>query len=373
MGFKTVSAALVCVAVLASGCSETEEALFPDTDAPSVEAADANAAPSAQAAAMPAAMPQVTTSSLSATPAMSSGGASGTFVGAKVSALRADLRQLQNTLGAQNQTLQDIRGQTVADSQQYHGTLAAISARLQVGTTPGNPVLTQQWNAAQAELDRISEDVLRMNRLANDVTTSSGLVAYLLESVRAARQLSGAVDEDHRQLAILEDDTNRTAVSIERLLGELSVDVSRQQQYIAVERQNLNTMAVAVKNGQLYGASMAAQQGFSGATGARADVMTDAPLVTIRFDKPHVNYEGALYAAVKGAVDRRPDASFDVIGVSPTGGSPGQDALSASSVRRNADQVARSLANFGLPAGRVRVSTSTSASARAGEVQVFVR
>jgi hypothetical protein len=229
-------------------------------------------------------------------------------------------------------------------------------------------------------LDRINEDILKMTRLANEVTNSSALAAYLLESVRAARQLSGAVDEDHRQLRILEDETNRTVVLVERLLTELSDDVNRQQAYIAAERQNLNTLALAIKNGQLYGASFArgpsaAPPAFdSGTTAApRAAVMSDAPLVTIRFDKPNVSYESALYTAVKSALDRRPSASFDVIAVSPTGNTPGAQALGATNARRNAESVVRSLANMGLPASRIRVSQSTSAAAHTGEVQVFVR
>ena len=263
------------------------------------------------------------------------------------------------------------------DSQQFHGTIAAINARLQVGTTPGNPILSQQWNGAQGELDRINDDVLRLTRLSNEVTTSSGLAAYLLESVRAARQLSGAVDEDHRQLAVLEDDTNRTAVLIERLLSELSNDVNRQQHYIAAERQNLNTMAVAIKNGQLYGTALSTSPaGYAPITFNSApaqDLASEMPLVTIRFDKPNVNYEGALYAAVKGAMDRRPEATFDVVAVSAAGATPGQDALNISSARRNAEQVVRSLNNFGLPTDRVRLSSTSRSGGRVGEIMVFVR
>lgn len=376
MVLKTVNAALLCAVVLVSGCSAMEDALFPtsDQDDGSVASDGTPASDTAAAATPMPASPAIVTQS----PLGASSAPTGTFVGQKVSDLRMDLRKLQGTLAQQNQALQSIRNQTVQDSQQYHGTVAAIDARLQVGTTPGNPILTQQWNGAQSELDHINDDILKMTELSNSVTNSSGLSAYLLESVRAARQLSGAVDEDHRQLSVLEDDTNRTGVLIERLLGELSTDINRQQHYIASERQNLNTLALAIKNGQLYGSSLGSQVGyaaptFSGPTPDLGGGVGDAPLVTIRFDRPHVNYEGALYAAVKSAMDRRPDANFDIVAVAPTGGSPGQDALNASAVRRNAEQVARSLTNFGLPSNRVRLSTSSSGANRVAEVQIFVR
>ncbi len=380
MALKKTHAVALCAVILAGGCSFAEDALFPSNGtAPAAEQANATAAQPAST--QPASTQPALGKSTFEPPGVTAGAPTGTFVGQKVVTLRGELQQLQATLSQQNQGLQGIRNDTVGDSQHYHGTIAAISARLQVGTTRGNPILVQQWNDAQGELDKINEDVLKMNRLANEVSTSSGMAAYVLESVRAARQLPGAVDEDHRQLTILEDETNRTVVLIERLLSELSADVSRQQQYVAAERQNLNTLAVAIKNGQLYGSSLGDGNGFApaayeptGPTAAPyAAVSSDAALVTIRFDKPNVNYEGALYAAVKSALDRRPDASFDIVAVSPTGASAGQNALGVATAQRNAEQVLRSLNNMGLPAGRVHLSSATSAATRDAEVQVFVR
>ena len=376
MALKTTHAVALCAVILAGGCSFAEDTLFPSNG--TVASDQANAEAAKPAAVQPA--PALGKSNFEP-PGVTDGAPTGTVVGQKVVTLRGELQQLQASLSQQNQGLQTIRNDTVADSQRYHGTIAAISARLQVGTTRGNPILTRQWNDAQGQLDKINEDVLKMNRLANEVSSSSALAAYLLESVRAARQLSGAVDEDHRQLSILEDETNRTVVLIERLLSELSADVGRQQQYVAAERQNLNTLAVAIKNGQLYGSSLAARPGFApaayepgGPTAAPYNaVSSDAALVTIRFDRPNVNYEGALYAAVKSALDRRPDASFDIVAVAPAGATPGEQALNATTAQRNAEQVMRSLNNMGLPAGRVRLSASTTATSRTGEVQVFVR
>ena len=96
------------------------------------------------------------------------------------------------------------------------------------------------------------------------------------------------------------------------------------------------------------------------------------PLITIRFDRANVNYEGALYAAVKGALDRQPNASFDVVACSPEASTPGAQALAATNVRRNAESVVRSLTNMGLSANRIRVSQRTCSDTRTAEVRVFV-
>lgn len=367
MAVKKTHAAALCAVLLASGCSFAEDVLFPSSGTVA-------SSQGVTAEAMAEAPPAMGTGNYEPV-GVTAGSPTGTFVGGKVMALRADLQALQATLARQNQSLQQIRNETVQDSQRYHGTVAAINARLQVGTTPGNPVLTQQWNAAQGELDRITDDVLKMNRLTNDVTASSTMAGFLLDSVRSARSLSGAVDEDHRQLRILEDETNRTVVMVERLLSELTSDSIRQQQYVASEKQNLNTLALGIKNGALFAGGLTSRvnASYETAAPARALAAGEAPLVTIRFDKPNVNYEPALYAAIKSALDRRPSATFDVVAVSPVGNTPGTQALAATNAKRNADSVLRSLTNMNLPASRVRTSSTTSPAVSGGEVQVFVR
>jgi len=103
------------------------------------------------------------------------GSPTGTYVGAKVQQLRQDLVNMQAAISQHNGELQQLRNTTVQHSQAYHGIVAAVSARLQVGTTPGNPVLVQQWNEAQADLDRLDSDIAGMNSLETKVTADSAM------------------------------------------------------------------------------------------------------------------------------------------------------------------------------------------------------
>ena len=118
-------------------------------------------------------------------------------------------------------------------TQRYLNILAAMNSKLQVGTTPGNPVLVQQWNEAQQQLKRIETNIARMNSLSNDAGAEASVAGYLLDSVRATFTLSGAVDEDHVQLRALEDEVNQSVVTIDRLLNELSDDLNRQTSHLA--------------------------------------------------------------------------------------------------------------------------------------------
>jgi len=260
--------------------------------------------------------------------------------------------------------------------------VAAITARLQLGTTPGNPVLVNQWNAAQLALDRISSDITSMTSLGNSVASDSAMSAYLLESLRATYGLSGAIDEDHRQLGILEDETNRTVVMVDRLLNELSEDISRQTTYVGNARGDLTTLSLAVKNGEMYGSSLGnrafatavpmvnsapvASRSLAPASGRR-------PLVVIRFDRPDVPYQQALYTAVKKARERKPSAQFDLVAVAPSTGSPAQTQLAQSKSKRYAQDVMRTLSDMGLPSDVLTLSATTSGATSTNEVHIYVR
>ncbi len=310
-------------------------------------------------------------------PGVTPGASTGTFVGKKVEELREELKALMASVSQHNSELQQLRARMVQDSQRYHGTIAAVNTRLQVGTTPGNPILVRKYNSAQADLDRISADIGEMNKLATAATGDSTMSAFLSESTRAAFGVSGAIDDDHRQLAILEDEVNRTVVLIERLLKEVSDDVRRQTNYVASERRNLNVIAAGVKGGEIFGASLithvAAASGGPPKAARPADTSGRRALVVIRFDRANVPYQQALYAAVSRVLERRPNAIFDLVAVAPSGGGPARVALNSTKSRRLAEDVLRSLVEMGLPPTRVAVSGKTSGGAKTNEVHLYLR
>lgn len=369
-------------ALLVSGCSFVSDSIWPslageDDQAPAPAAASSRTVATAVTAQGSSVQPALGDSNFS-TPVSGNLTSSGTIVGQKVQELSSELQQLQSRLNQRNNSLQQIRSSTVNNAQRYHGTVASMEARLQVGSTPGNPVLITQWNEAQGQLDAVSRDIAAMNQLANDVAADSSLAVFLLESARATYGISGAVDQDHANLAVLEDDINRTHVVVDRLLNELSEDVSRQTAYVGNERRSLGSLALAIKNGELYGASLAsraflpANAAFA-ARGSSAVPATGRPLVVIRFDRPNVDYKQALYTAVSRALDQRPESRFDLVAVSPSEGSPADVALMRSQSRKRADEVLQTLTGMGLPADRVALASTTNPGTRTSEVHIYVR
>lgn len=312
--------------------------------------------------------------------AMESTGSTGTFVGNKVTAMRGDLGKLNNRISDLNARMHGFRDETGASSQMYHAIMAQMNAKLQTGTTPGNPTLVNQLKEGQQQIEVVSENISKLNDLSSDVDAEAGTASWLLDSVRATYGLSGAVDLDHVRLRALEDEVNQAVVLIDRLLNELSADVSRQTTYVNNERHNLQLMSLAIKNGELYGASLV-NRAFSQTQARTAAKVqsnpvpstTDRPLVVIRFDRPNVPYQRALYTAVSRALDRKPNATFQLVAVSPQVGSPARNALNKTAAKRNAEGVLRALADMGLPGHKVSLSATTSSEAENNEVRIFVR
>lgn len=362
-----------------AACSYGDGILWPASDTPEQPAAETQNAPDGDGKVQVIGGGQPPIGATQFTPpGVTPGEPTGTFVGEKVVQLREELTRLQNSIAQQNDELQRLRTNLVQNSQQYHGTIAAVNARLQVGTTPGNPILVQQFKSAQADLDRIGQEIDNMNNLVAAVANNSTLSAYMAEAARAAFSVSGAVDEDHRQLAILEDEGNRTAVLIDRLLKELTSDVRRQTNYVTTERANLNLISAGIKSGELFGGSLVNKAVLSTAGGALAagsplNTAGRTPLVVIRFDRADVPYEQALYTAVSKTLERRPNAMFDLVAVAPTTGGSARIALNAQKSRQHAENVMRSLVEMGLPPNRVAVSAKTQQTAANNEVHLYVR
>lgn len=334
-----------------------------------------------------------------------------TVVGRKVGELRSDLSTLQGRVSSLSSKLKSMQENSHAMAAEYNASVATINTQLQSGTTPGNPRLVERLNVAQNNLDRMSQSVADLNGMAVEAANSASMGSFLLESVRSAYGLSGAVEEDHDALSKLEDEINSTIVTIDRVLNDVNDDITRTAAYLSAERNNLRTISLAVTNGDYYGRSLAnrpfnsappsnviqasmspsagsdsaypapavypSQSGagnvYPAAVSSGSALGSPRPLVKIKFDRPKVDYEQAVYTAVSEAQQKYPNARLEVIAVHPSQGNAAQVAIESTRARRNAELVLRSLAQMGVDVGNVDLSTSESAEARTNEVHIYIR
>jgi len=362
------------------------------------------------------------------------GPSSGTIVGNRAVELRDSILRLRASVNLNSNEFAVLRTSGAAGAVQYHSTVAAITARLQNGTTRGNPILLRQWDEANASLDEVTSSLTRLNSLQTAVEADASMASYLLESVQAAFQLSGAVDEDHDQLKLLRDEVSRMVVQLDYLRNQTSSDIERQTTYLTTERSNLQALAFAISRGELIGNSIAnrpvivntspvaslppvpqpqyANGGFAAPAPQASPSMAVSPgvvggaapmspreymqesnanpapardpnsavapsigrlLVLIRYNQPHVDYESQLSKAVGTAMERRPNAEFSVVAVTPSSGDPADLAKQQQEARTNAEAVKRTLVQMGLSPSRITMANAQIQTAQTPEVHLYIR
>ncbi|MGO8712505.1 MAG: hypothetical protein ACLQUZ_10700 [Rhizomicrobium sp.] len=377
----------VCLGL--AGCDSLDDALF-GTETPEQSQAQAPAQAPAPAAegqlaagtmpgspegTMPGGGAEAATAPVAGiTPvAIEQGSDTGTAVNHTIQVLRSQVSGIQDVIIAAAQKLAELKGGAAQSSTQYHEAKALIAARLQLGTTRGNPELVAQWNNAQAGLDSLTANINALNALGTTIASQSSAAHFALNTIQATFNVSGAVDEDHHQLSVLRDETEQVIVLIDSLLSNVSDTVQRQTTYVANERASLMTLASAIKDGSYYGDLGSPQIGGATAASYAGQPISGPALVTIRFDHPNVAYQQILYTAVAQALQSRPGSSFAVIAVSPTRGSAAAIQLAQTAADRHARDVLRSLTDMGIPATRLDLSSMTDPNIATSEVRVYVR
>ena len=315
-----------------------------------------------------------------------------TIVGAKIQQLSGDLGRIQNDVAGLAGSLNALQRSSEERAAEYYANIATINTQLQAGTTPGNPRLVSRLGQAEGHLDNLTNAVAQYNGTAQQASALASEVSFLLEETRAAYGISGAVEEDHVDLAQLEDSINNTAIVIQRVLNTVNDDITRTSTYLSSERENLRILSLAVANGDFYGRSLANRPfssapayGGAGMQPASYSPSTPAPsaappalsgprpLAKIKFDRADVNYEEPVYLAVNEALKRYPNARFDLVAVTPTQGNAAEVAIESTKARRNAEKVLRTLTQMGLEQERVDLSYSENPQASTNEVHLFVK
>ena len=147
--------------------------------------------------------------------------------------------------------------------------------------------------------------------------------------------------------------------------------------YIANEQSNLQTLSLAITNGELYGTSlanryMAASNSKPFQDPEKTKVKKNRPLVTIKFDIADLSYEQGLYTALANALETQQNAHFHLISVAPGGGSAPDIALASQQGQRYTNKVFKSMVDIGIPAELISISSTTDLKKTVHEVQVFV-
>jgi TolA-binding protein len=311
---------------------------------------------------------------------------SNSMVSKQIGDLQKSLSDLQNRVSSMSDNLAGLQRQNQNTAAEYYANVATINTQLQSGTTPGNPRLLGRLNAAKQNLEQMDRNTADLNNMAIEIAKAATESSFMLENTRGAYSLTGAVEEDHVQLAQLEDSINNTIIVIDRLQNNISDDVSRSSSYLTTERNNMRTLSLAITNGDLFGKSLAnrpfssmardsstVQQALMANPVVPPSTQNPRPLAKIRFDKANVNYEQPVYMAMNEALAKYPNSRYEIVAVHPSMGNAAQLAIESTKSRRNAEQVLRTITAMGVPMDKVDISTSPSADATSSEVHIYIR
>ena len=300
-----------------------------------------------------------------------------TYVGERIIEMRQEYGNLVSAVTDSDNGFTKLKEQGIASAEVYHSTVAAISARLQIGTTPGNPVLLDQYEKAQTELAEVGAQGQIIVDLGNQIALLSTRVSYLMDQTRSAKRLRGAVDEDHRRLSLLQDDLKRKSVEITRLLENLNETVRRRDIYLAAERRRLTLLASAISVGESFGMGLGSIKSLPVDTdNSNLEKKSDAnlsgnPIAVIRIDGSSNKFTQGLFGAVSAALDRAPNATFTLVAVSSSAGNPSEKAQRAAYAREDAGKVVSSLISMGMPADRLSVTELALANVENTEVRLY--
>lgn len=355
---KNISLSMLALLLL-SGCAYSSDALFPSLfGSDSQEAAAENSSNDALPAIGSTNFEPVKVSEVSKT---------GTFVGQKVVTFRNELSQLQSSIRNNNEQLQKIRASVINNATQYHKVTGTIEAKLQVGTTPGNPNMFTMLESAQNNIQVMNANTNALTQLAGKAAADAANTDYLVDAIRAAYTISGAVDEDHRQLHVLENEASQTSVLMNSLLSEVNSDISRQKQYINTANDTIVHLSSAIKVGS-YGVNnvpMSAPATNRFTAPIKNVAMSTSPLFVAKFNKANVNYKDGLKKAVESAQAKKANVVFDIVAISPAG--------SSSAIAKNhATQIFQDMIDMGVGADRINLSAKAG-DGTSSEVQIFVK
>jgi hypothetical protein len=301
-----------------------------------------------------------------------------TYVGERIIDMRDEYGNLSDEIETRYNNFRILKANGVESAEIYHSTVAAISARLQIGTTPGNPILLNQYEKAQTELAEVATQGQALVELGNQIALLSARVSYLRDQTRSAKRLRGAVDEDHRNLSALQDEIKRKTVELTRLLEDLNETVRRRDIYLAAERRRLTQLASAISVGESFGLGLGTIKSLpvlddnEKINDKRSDTdLSGNPIAVLKIEGESIKYNQGLYGAVSAALDRAPNATFTLVAVSSSAGNASEKAQRAADAREEAGKVVSSLISMGMPADRLSVTELALSEIEDTEVRVY--
>ena len=367
-----------------AGCSSVESFLLPDDNAPR------ETIPVDQSAAAPASTQAASRDMLdlndqaSAISASAANIGDANYVTNAISTLESGVNYLENAYGQRRNNYTRMQDNITASAKAYLDIVSDIRAKLQVGTTPGNPQLLAELNSARVALDALGSRVINLRELNNDIDRDLSQSVFLKQMGRNAQYIQGSSESDLQRIQSALLRLDRTTRTMETMRDSANRLVERQQGLEQIHRNELNLLNQIIYRGVnaesfSFRPDELTQNPSSGAISSPVESSMATPPVQVSSlaDNPATQpaagrsellsltlagkkkgFEEALYNTIEKAHKTNPDVTFALKGVYPTGKTKAETKKFQQQAQKDADTVLASMVDMGVPASRVTVSVA---------------
>lgn len=291
-------------------------------------------------------------------------------------ALHTDLTTISQSVAARQAQIDAYYRSNGASVEEYHGTMAAIEARLHLGTIARNPVLINQWNEAQTALDQIAWNLTGLNGLVDELDEHVQAMRAIRQQARQLQERSEGRGDDRAQLDSFRDDLTTGLNVTQGIMANILEEMGRHGTLLILQRDEMAVLKRAVETGDLAAVDSKGEMARAASLGRQQGVdMVRAgmsPLVIIRFDRPNVSYEVALADVVSRALEIDPGARFKLLSVAPQTDNEIIRQQSNAAAQQYAQAVRRSLAKLGVAPDQIVVGFANRAETLHSEVHIYI-
>lgn len=175
----------------------------------------------------------------------------GTYVGGKINEFNTLIRGTEGNVTLILQSTRELYENAISEVSQYHLTMSEIEAKLQLGTTPGNPLLIARYDAAHEKLNQITNIIGKMDGLAKEFRQTSDQMNTLSEHIKATLHIPGALDEDHAHLILMSETLSKVQSAITQTLEVLNANEKRQNDWLMGEKIRFSNLSLAIDKGKI--------------------------------------------------------------------------------------------------------------------------
>jgi hypothetical protein len=371
--FRVSSVAAVSLAVLLAGCASIENMMAPGTE--------------------------------SATPVRAIKNLNDDYIQNATATMRAGVATQQTNLQGRVATYGAIKADITKSAEEYLMLVGQLRAKLQVGTTPGNPQMIALLEQAGATRKALSGRVNDLQNFGNVVSKDISNIGFLAQTIGSAMNLAGGTEADRTTLQQMGLEANRIGQDYLVLMQDVNLMITHQktmaitldgeyEELTALVRQGVNSNPLAAQSFQLSNIVAAAPAAMA-ATESPAAVTTpsasSAPLATstaaqastieqlankevlfaVSKSERRNGFEQALYDAVSKAYASDQNIKFHVLGVSPIGATAAETSGLNDMTNAEMEAVLKAMVDMGVPVSRVTLEVANSSKVDEPEVRLY--